>query len=532
MKLVTGQEMKEIDRIAIEKYKIPSLQLMEKAGFGTAQVAGKMLGEVRGKTVFIFCGKGNNGGDGFVAGMYLAKQKAKGKFFLLGKKTELKGDAQVNLKKALKIKLLLAEIADLKKIPEKLECDLIIDAIFGTGFKGEVAGLEKEVIKKINESKIPVLAVDIPSGIDADSGKWLDSARHKSICVQASETVTMGLPKIAQVFYPGKEFCGELTVVDIGIPEEVIQSVKSDLNFITKDEVKKFLPQRPGDVHKGDCGKIFILAGSTGLTGAACLASLSVLRIGAGLVTLGVPETLNPIFEIKLTEVITKPLPDVGKKGALALRGLGGMAQLLENSDCHAIGPGLGRHFETLELVRRLVTSRINKPLVLDADGLNAFAKDSTPLKNLPYPVILTPHIGELSRLINLPIKEIARDRVYTARKVAQEYNLILVLKGAPTLVAEPSGQVYVNSTGNPGMATAGSGDILTGMIVGLLGQKLKLDKEKPSLQIALESALCGVYLHGLCGDLAKKGKTEYGLIAGDILEKIPEGIKTIIQKI
>lgn len=523
MKLVTAQQMKEIDQTAIEKYGIPSLQLMEKAGFGTAQAAIRMLAEVKNKKVFIFCGKGNNGGDGFVAGRYLTQKKAKVKLFLLGKKSELKGDALVNLKKALKMKLPVAEVTQPKKIPEKLECDLIVDAIFGTGFKGEVCGLEKEVIQKINDSRIPTLAVDIPSGLDADTGEV------KSICVQAAQTVTMGLPKIAQFFYPGKAFCGEVAVVDIGVPAEVIDSQKIELSLITQDEVKRFLPKRAGDVHKGDCGKIFILAGSTGLTGAACLVSLSALRIGAGLVTLGVPETLNRIFEIKLTEVITKPLPDVGKKGALALRGLGGITPLLQNSDCHAIGPGLGQHFETFELVRRLVSARINKPLVLDADGLNAFAKDSTALKNLPYPLIITPHIGELSRLINLPIEEIAQDRIDIARKVAQEYNLILVFKGAPTLVAEPAGQVYVNSTGNPGMATAGSGDVLTGMIVGLLGQKIKLEKDEPIHKIALESALAGVYLHGLCGDLAKKEKTEYGLIAGDILEKIPEGIRTII---
>lgn len=523
MKLVTAQEMKEVDRIAIEKYGILSLQLMEKAGAGVAKVAAKMLADPKGKNVFIFCGKGNNGGDGFVAARYLAQKKVKVKIFLLGEKSEPKGDTQVNLKKALKMKLPIVEISDAKKIPEKFECDLIIDAIFGTGFKGEVCGLEKEAIKKINESKIPVLAVDIPSGLDADSGKV------QSICVRADQTATMGLPKIPQVFYPGKDFCGELTVVDIGIPDAVVQSLKSNLNLITEDEVKKFLPQRPGDVHKGDCGKVFILAGSTGLTGAACLASLSALRIGAGLVTLGVPETLNPIFEIKLTEVIIRPLPDVGKKGALALRGLGGITPHLENSDCLAIGPGLGQHFETLELVRRLVTGRVNKPLVLDADGLNAFAKDSSPLKNLPYPLIATPHIGELSRLINLPIEEIVKDRVNISRRVAQEYKLVLVLKGAPTLVAEPSGEVYVNSTGNPGMATAGSGDVLTGMIAGLLGQKLKLEKDKPLTKNALESALAGVYLHGLGGDLAKKEKTEYGLIAGDILEEIPEALKSII---
>jgi len=226
MKLVTAQEMKEIDRMAIEKYGIPSLQLMEKAGAGVAKVAVKMLADPKGKNVFIFCGKGNNGGDGFVAGRYLVQEKAKVKIFLLGKKSELKGDAQVNLKKALKMKLSVAETSVLKKIPEKLDCDLIIDAIFGTGFKGEVCGLEKEVIKKINDSKIPVLAVDIPSGLDADTGKV------QSICVRANHTATMDLPKIGQVFYPGKDFCGELTVVDIGIPQEVTQSVKSNLNLI------------------------------------------------------------------------------------------------------------------------------------------------------------------------------------------------------------------------------------------------------------------------------------------------------------
>src|SRR4030065_1373240 len=524
MKLVTTREMKEIDRIAIEKDGIPPLQLMEKAGAGVAEVAAKRLADSKRKNVFVFCGRGNNGGDGFVAGRYLAQKKAKVRIFLLGKKTELKGDAQVNLRKTLKRKLPIIEISDAKKIPENLECDLMIDAIFGTGFKGEIGGLEKEIIKKINDSKIAVLAVDIPSGLDADTGKV------QSICVRADQTATMGLPKIAQVFYPGKDFCGEVTVVDIGIPDAVIQSVKSNLNLITGDEVRKFLPRRPGDVHKGDCGKVFILAGSTGLTGAAFLASLAALRIGAGLVTLGVPETLNPIFEVKLTEVITKPLPDVGKKGALALRGLGGITPHLENSDCYAIGPGLGQHFETLELVRRLVVSRINKPLILDADGLNAFAKDSSPLKNLPYPLIATPHIGELSRLINLSIEEIVKDRVNISRRVAQEYKLVLVLKGAPTLVAEPSGEDYVNSTGNPGMATAGSGDVLTGMIAGLLGQKVKLEKDTPLTHIVLESALAGVYLHGLCGDLAEKEKTEYGLIAGDILDAIPKALKRIIN--
>lgn len=508
--------MKNIDSRTIGEYNIPSLDLMERAGLSTAELCRKVLGDPRGKKVFIFCGTGNNGGDGLVAGRYLAKWKYRVQFFLLGKKGELKGDPLTNLNRTLKLKLPVKIVAQSEDLPEQFNCHLIVDAIFGTGFKGEVTGLERETIERINRSQVPVAAVDIPSGLNADTGSF------NPICVKATATSTMGLPKTGQFFFPGKEFCGEVSVVDIGLSPRAIQEEKVNLNLITEQEVKAYLPVRPGHIHKGDCGKVFILAGSTGLTGAAGLASLSALKSGAGLVVLGVPASLNSILETKLTEVITKPLPDVGKRGNLAVRGLGEIKSYLEWADSLGIGPGLGGHFQTFELVRRLITARINKPVVLDADGLNAFAKQPELLKELPFPLIITPHPGELSRLINQSLAEIQKNRVQIARRTATDFNLVLALKGSPTLVAEPQGEVYVNPTGNSGMATAGSGDVLTGIITGLLAQKLGLEKDRPISEIVLESALAGVYLHGLAGDLAKAEKTSYSMIAGDIQDKIP----------
>lgn len=523
MKLVTSDQMRKIDKITIEKIGIHGLELMEKAGLGSALVGKKILDEkVKGKKVIIFCGKGNNGGDGFVVGRYLSRWGAKVEFYLLGKKGEVRGDAEVNLKKAVDLNLLIKEVLKEKDLPTELNSDLIVDAVFGTGFKDKATGLEEKVIELINSSGIKVLSIDIPSGLGADTGSV------EGLCVKAETTPTMGLPKTGQFFFPGKSFCGKVEVIDIGVPQKVIDEQKLNLNLITEDEVKSFLPHRPGDAHKGNCGKVLLIAGSTGMTGAATLASLSCLKAGAGMAILGAPKTLNEIFEIKLTEVMTKPLPDVRKKGALALRGLGEIMQTLKWADCVALGPGLGQHFETIELVRRLVT-KIELPMVIDADGLNAIAKDCSILNQAKAPLILTPHIGELSRLIDVTIEEIAKDRIKYARESAKKFNCVLVFKGAPTIIGEPKGQVYVNPTGNAGMATAGSGDVLTGVIVGLLAQMIFLKKQDIK-KTMLESALAGVYIHGLCGDLARDEKGEMGVIAGDMMEKLPEVLKHLID--
>lgn len=524
MKLVTSEQMRKIDKITIEREGIPGLELMEKAGLGSALAGKKMLDEkVKGKKVIVFCGKGNNGGDGFVVGRYLSKWGAKVEFYLLGKKEEVKGDALTNLKKAVSLKMPIKQVSKDKELPAELKADLLVDAIFGTGFKGKVTGLEEKVVQLINSSKTKVLSIDTPSGLDVDTGSI------EGECIKADVTPTMGLPKIGQFFFPGKCYCGKVEVIDIGVSQKVIDEQKISRNLITEEDIKNILPKRPGDAHKGTCGKVFLIAGSTGMTGAATLASLSCLRSGAGMAILGIPQSLNEIMEIKVTEVMTKPFPDVRKKGAFALRSLGEIIQALKWADCVALGPGLGQHFETVELVRRLVT-RIELPMVIDADGLNSIAKDSSILDQAKAPLILTPHIGELSRLISVPIEEIAKDRIKYASESAKRFNCVVVFKGAPTIIGEPEGEIYVNPTGNAGMATAGSGDVLTGIIIGLLAQMIFLKKQDIKKSM-LESALAGVYIHGLCGDLARDEEGEMSMIAGDMMEKLPEALKQMMKR-
>lgn len=515
MKLVTSSQMRNIDKKTIEGIGILGLELMEKAGKGTALVAKEMLGGPENKAVVIFCGGGNNGGDGFVVGRHLSQWGAQVEFFLTAKRNEVRGDAKTNLEKAVDLDLPIVEILKKEGVPSRIKADLIVDALFGTGFTGEIGGYVKDVVEKINTSGIPILSVDIPSGLHADTGEF------SGPCIKATRTATIALPKIGHFFFPGKEMSGKTSVMDIGVPQSVVDEEKINLNLITEEEVRQMIPKRTGDAYKGTCGRVVLIAGSTGMTGAAVLASLSCLKAGAGMAILGTPKTLNEIMEMKMTEVMTKPLPDVRKKGALALRGLGEIRELLKWGECSAIGPGLGLHFETIELVQRLV-SKLKMPAVIDADGLNALAKDVSILKECEAPLILTPHIGELSRLNRVPTSEIAKDRIRYASEFAKEYNCVLVFKGAPTIISEPGGQTYVNPTGNAGMATAGSGDVLTGIIVGLLAQMLMLNKGKEIRKIMVDSACAGVFIHGLTGDLAKDEKGEMGMIAGDMMEQIP----------
>jgi NAD(P)H-hydrate epimerase len=508
MKLSTAQQMKDIDKAAIEGMGIPGLKLMEVAGKSVAEVIADYLGEVGDKKIFIFCGKGNNGGDGFVAARYLTQWGAKVDCFLLGRKTEVKGDAEVNLKKALDLNISISEVQSSDELDREIEADLLVDGIFGTGFKGEIKGELGEIVERLNQLEIPKLSIDAPSGLDCDTGEVASN------CFRADVTVTLALPKLGQFVFPGKSYCGHTYVADIGIPPEAVGGEKIQLNVLTPSEVVSMLPKRPPDGHKGTFGKLAIIAGSVGMTGAATLTSLSALKAGCGMVILGCPASLNDIFEIKMTEVMTRPLPEVRKKRVLAKRSLGEIRKLLKWADTLALGPGLGQHFETVELVQRLV-STLKHPVVIDADGLNALAKNPDLLKNRTTPTIITPHIGELSRLVALPIEEIERDRIEIARKTASHFGLILVLKGAPTVIAEPGGEVWINPTGNDGMATAGCGDVLTGIIASFLTQGMG----------PLESAICGVYIHGLAGDLAANDRGQFGTIAGDIMEMVPEAI-------
>lgn len=510
MKVVTSSQMREIDKKAGEEFSIPSLQLMENAGLRVYETIRSKLGSPDNKVFYIFAGKGNNGGDGFVVAKHLSLIRTLTKVFLLGKIEEIRGDARVNLDLALKRGVKVIEVKNIEDIDLSPPPDLIIDALLGTGIKGEVTGLMREVIELINRQGKPVISIDLPSGLDADTG------RVKGSCIKATWTVTMGLPKVGLLIYPGLEYVGDLIVADIGFPPSLIEKENIEINLTSSKEVKELLPQRYPDSHKGDYGRVLVLAGSVGFSGAAYLCSQGALRIGAGLVTLGVPESLNEVMEVKLTEVMTKPLPETKEK-TLSLRGENVILDLVKRFDVLALGPGLSTNQETKELVRRLIT-KVSIPLVIDADGLNALAESVGVINKVKAPLILTPHPGELARLLKVTIEEVQSKRIEMAKRAAERLGVILVLKGARTIIACPSGEVFINPTGNAGMASGGTGDVLTGMIAGLLGQGLK----------PLQASLAGVYLHGLAADLRVKRVGELSLIATDLLDALPEAVREV----
>jgi len=506
MKICTPKQMQKIDRKAIDGLGIPGLELMENAGRSTYEMIIDYYGSVEENRIAVVCGKGNNGGDGHVVARYLKEDGAHVEIFLLCSKDAPQGDAAVNLKKAEELGIPIHEILNPENFYIPDDTLVIVDAIFGTGFIGNIKSPYDIIIDKINETNIPVIAVDAPSGLDSETGKVSSST------IKADLTVTFGLPKIGQVLYPGKKYCGSLEVVDIGLPAGLDENI--DTYLVTDSYAAKLLPERKPDAHKGDYGKLFVLAGSTGMTGAASMASLAALRCGTGLVILGCPSSLNPIFEAKLTEVMTKPLPDVKKRGCLALRGMGEIRQQIEWADAVAVGPGIGTHHETVELVQRLAV-QVKKPMVIDADGLNCLAKNRDILKQHQGPLVISPHHGEFSRLSGIETTSIADDRLRLASSFAAEFNLTLILKGAPSIIADPSGRIFINNSGNEGMATAGSGDVLTGAIGGFLAQGMT----------AIDSAVLATYLHGLAGDSAAETFGSRSMIAGDILENMSEAI-------
>jgi len=508
MKLATAAEMRELDRRAIEDIGIPGVVLMENAGRG---VVGEMLhawGPVRGRKYDIFCGKGNNGGDGLVIARHLHNRGATVRVWLFSE--DMKGDAGVNLKAARNMGL------DIKVISKGLKAesssmrhsDAVIDAIFGTGLAKDVSGHYKKVIDAVNRDARRVLAVDIPSGVDSDKGRIM------GVAVRADMTVTFGLPKRGLYLYPGAQFAGDVRVADISIPAGVIDDAPVRAGLITAEQVRGLMPKRSPEAHKGSFGHLFILAGSVGKTGAACLAAEAALRTGVGLVTLGVPEGLNPIFEEKLTEAMTVPLPQT-EEGSLAPEGMDRILSELKGKSALVLGPGISTNAGTMELVAELLP-KLKVPTLIDADGLNILAIDDEPLKNASAPVVLTPHPGEMSRLIGVLARDVQADRPDAAVSLAGEYGHTVVLKGARTLVALPDGTFHINPTGNAGMATAGTGDVLSGVIGSLLAQGLG----------TLDASMLGVYLHGHAGDIASNDRGEAGLIAGDIIESLPESMR------
>lgn len=512
MKVLTGEEMRGVDRTAIQDLGIPGPVLMENAGVQVVKAIQENLGSIRDKHIAIFIGRGNNGGDGFVVARHIDNLGGHARIYLLSHPDTIEGDAKVNLDIISKMNIEIIPVYDEESIDqieqELLGFDIIIDAILGTGIKGTVKGHFAAVIEVINKTPRFVIAVDIPSGLSTDTGQIC------GCCIHAQKTVTFARPKLGLLLYPGVDYVGELIIADIGIPPAIEENDQFKTSLITPKMLSPQLEKRTGDTHKGTYGKAFILAGSPGFTGAAALASQAALLSGAGLVTAGVPKSLNPILETKLTEVMTLPLPETSD-GTLALSALDTILSFAKSAQSLAFGPGVSLHEELFVLLKELI-KQTPVPMVIDADGLNLIAKNPDILKEANAPIILTPHPGEMARLVGTTIPEIQSNRLTIARNFAKNYQVILVLKGAHTLIARPDGQIFINTTGNPGMSSGGTGDVLTGLMAGLIAQKFE-----PAF-----AAITSVYLHGLAGDQAAVKKGERSLIASDLLEQLPDIIQ------
>lgn len=511
MYLLTSKEAIAVEEQACKTLSIDISALMDEAGKAVAEEAKGLV--KKGSIITIISGKGNNGGDGFVAARNLTNEGYKVKLFLLYPPSELKGIAAEAFKR-LEGTLLEPLILDDENIMDFDDLTkgthLFIDAIFGFGLKGAIKGKAADVIQKINRSEQPVLSVDIPSGLEADSG------RAHGECIRATKTVTFTCPKVGMVVYPGVTYCGEIITRDIGIPQKLIEA-DATTQLISKKMVKESLPPRPFDAHKKSLGRVLVIAGSPGMTGAACLTALAALRSGAGIVTLGVPESINPIVEEKSTEIITVPLPETSEK-TISLPAFSQIKELQETSDVIAVGPGLSREEETVSLVQKLARET-SIPMVIDADGLNALAEKPELLSKCKAETILTPHPGELGRLLKTGSDDIQSNRLESVQKASQDFNSIVILKGANSIISSPEGN-FINPTGNQGMASAGTGDVLTGLVSGFLAQTGNL----------LDAAVLGTYIHGLAGDLAASTLTPYCLIAGDLLAYLPRAMRMLLE--
>jgi NAD(P)H-hydrate epimerase len=516
MILVTAAEMQEMDRQTIENQGIPGLELMENAGRGATLALLAQFGDNLKAGVGIICGKGNNGGDGFVIARCLAEKGINVGVYLLARTAAVKGDAAANLKRLSALNLAINEIPDentfLKTKSRLSRYGLIVDAILGTGLTSEVRGFFKTVINFINSTGIAIFAVDIPSGLNSDTGQPC------GVCIRAQGTATFALAKIGHFTYPGAEYTGKLEIIDIGIPQSVVQDVGPKQYLLTPKQIRSYLQPRSADTHKGRTGHLLVVAGSTGKTGAAAMTAVSAMRAGAGLVTLGIPASLNPILEAQVLEVMTTPLPEC-QNGILGDNAIDAILKQAVGKTCLAIGPGIGQAAKTRSLVEKVI-SRIEIPMVVDADGLNNLAGQCQLFKKLKAVAVLTPHPGEMARLIEATPAEVQQDRLKCARDFATHFGVHVVLKGVATVIAHPDGNAFINPTGNPGMASGGMGDVLTGVLAGFITQGF-------SPQAAAQTA---VYLHGAAADTLANRMGPIGYLAGEVMNAIPAEIKKLIE--
>ncbi len=509
MILVTAADMRRLDALTIERYGTPGHVLMERAGAGATDVLLAQFPHVRRRRVVIVAGKGNNGGDGFVIARLLRKKGVRAEVVLLGKRLDVKGDAARMLASLRRARVPLSEATSASDVAKLVaafkDAVLLVDAVFGTGLNAPVQGLHADVLHLMNACGIPIFAVDIPSGLDADRGTPL------GVAIQAEATATFGFAKIGQVIYPGLEHVGALAVVDIGIAPEAVTEVQPRTRLLDPAEVRPLVPVRAPESHKGTCGHVLIFAGSRGHTGAARLAAHAACRTGAGLTTLAGPASLNSILASGVPEAMTALLDDVD---GLMRFDEAWVRALLEGKTAVIVGPGLGTHDDVAKLVRFLL-SEVGLPMVVDADALTCIARDRTMLASARAHAILTPHPGEMARLLASDTASVQADRVTIARTYAAEHRCVLVLKGARSVLAAPDGSVWINPTGNPGMASGGMGDALSGILGALLAQGLS----------PAEAACLGVYLHGDVADHVAATRGQIGLLASDIVEAVPGGL-------
>jgi NAD(P)H-hydrate epimerase len=513
MRVLNAAQMRDADRQTIEEIGIPSMVLMENAGRQVVAALEATYDDLTAQQVAVLCGPGNNGGDGFVVARTLHQRGIAVSVFVIATMATVKGDARLNLEILGRLGLTVVEISDEQAwdlhFSEISQCDLIVDAIFGTGLRSPLGGMMQTVAADVNASGIPVVAVDLPSGMSADSAEPIGE------CVYASMTVTLAAPKLPLVLPPGEAQAGTIVVADIGIPPEVIENLPGPrIELLTREGMREILQPRESDSHKGDYGHVLVVAGSPGKCGAAHLAAVGALRSGAGLVSVATPRSAQPIVAAMGAEYMTVPLEET-PEGKVALDGL---EQVLEfEQDVIAAGPGLGTGPEVTAFVHGLV-EKSESPLVLDADALNALASQPEQLQSRgegSHPIVITPHPGEMARLAHTSVDEVQSSRLDVARDFAVRHQIYVVLKGYRTLIATPDGKVFINPLGNPGMATGGTGDVLTGVLAAWLAQLLDAE------------AACkiGVYLHALAGDLAEADEGEVAMTAGDLAAHLGDAV-------
>lgn len=508
MLVLSAKQMAGLDERTIREVGIPGIVLMENAARGAADFFLRVVPDLIQRRIAVVAGSGNNAGDGFALARIYHSKGALVHVLCLSPIRKLSGDALTNFTILEKIGIPItvwneAEDSNAQWAPVR-ESGAVIDAILGTGLKSEVKGLYRDIIERLNGLNVPVLAVDVPSGLDATTGLPLGAA------VRATATATFGFLKIGHLIEQGPELAGQVEVIDIGIPPGIVQEAGIERYWLTGEMLSSWIEPRHPATHKGQAGHVCVLSGSPGKTGAATLVSLGAGRAGAGLVTLFIPESLNAIVEVKLTEAMSLPIAETPERTASSAA-LNQILDFLEGKQALAMGPGLSTNEDTARLVNELVTN-VRCPIVMDADAITAVSKDPAVLLKAQAPLVLTPHPGEMARVCQCTVPEVQRDRLESASKFSMDYGVVLVLKGHRTVVAAPDGKLAINSTGNPAMASGGMGDTLTGIIAGLLAQGFD----------PFRAACLGVYVHGAACDRVFEGVSTRGLLATDMLDEVP----------